>query len=58
MTWATVAKKDFRDAVQSRALWALVVVFVLLSIVSTYAYVEVPELFGSPAGADGSSPAR
>ncbi|WP_254761921.1 ABC transporter permease [Natrinema marinum] len=51
MTWATVAKKDFRDAVQSRALWSLVVVFVLLSIVSTYAYVEVPEMFGSPAGA-------
>ena len=51
MTWLAVAKKDFRDAVQSRALWALVVVFVVLSVVSTYAYVEVPELFGSPAGA-------
>ncbi|WP_254531623.1 ABC transporter permease [Natrinema gelatinilyticum] len=51
MTWAAVAKKDFRDAVQSRALWALVAVFVILSVVSTYAYVEVPEMFGSPAGA-------
>ncbi|ELY61792.1 ABC transporter [Natronococcus amylolyticus DSM 10524] len=51
MTWLTVAKKDFRDAVQSRALWALVAVFVVLSLVSTYAYVEVPEMFGSPAGA-------
>ena len=51
MTWLTVAKKDFRDAVQSRALWALVAVFVVLSVVSTYAYVEVPELFGSPGGA-------
>lgn len=51
MTWLTIAKKDFRDAVQSRALWALVAVFVLLSLVSTYAYVEVPELFGEPTGA-------
>ncbi|ELY48432.1 ABC transporter permease subunit [Natronorubrum bangense] len=51
MTWLVVAKKDFRDAVQSRALWALVAVFVVVSIVSTYAYVEVPELFGSPGGA-------
>jgi len=47
MTWATVAKKDFRDAVQSRALWALVGVFVVLSVISTYAYVEAPALLGS-----------
>ena len=52
MTWLTVAKKDFRDAVQSRALWALVVVFVILSVLSTYAYAEAPELFGEPGGAD------
>ena len=51
MTWVVVAKKDFRDAVQSRALWALVTVFVLLSLISAYAYVEVPEMFGEPAGA-------
>ncbi|MBX0297556.1 ABC transporter permease subunit [Haloarcula nitratireducens] len=51
MTWLAIAKKDFRDAVQSRALWALVAVFVLLSLVSTYAYVEVPEMFGESAGA-------
>lgn len=51
MTWLAIAKKDFRDAVQSRALWALVTVFVLLSLVSTYAYVRVPETFGEPAGA-------
>ncbi|MFP8958921.1 ABC transporter permease subunit [Natrialbaceae archaeon A-CW3] len=51
MTWHVVAKKDFRDAVQSRALWALVAIFVLLSVVSTYAYVEVPEMFGEPGGA-------
>ncbi|WP_114578663.1 ABC transporter permease subunit [Saliphagus sp. LR7] len=51
MTWLAVAKKDFRDAVQSRALWALVAVFVLLSMLSTYAFVEVPEMFGEPGGA-------
>jgi len=42
----SVAKKDFRDAIQSRALWTLVVVFALLLAVTTYAYVEVPEMFG------------
>jgi len=51
MTWVTVAKKDFRDAVQSRALWALVTAFVLLSVISSYAYVELPEMFGEPEGA-------
>lgn len=51
MTWTKIAKKDFRDAVQSRALWALVGVFVVLSLVSTYAYVELPEFFGEPGGA-------
>ncbi|MFA9427824.1 ABC transporter permease subunit [Natronorubrum sp. A-ect3] len=51
MTWLIIAKKDFRDAVQSRALWALVTVFVLLSVISAYAYIEVPEMFGEPAGA-------
>lgn len=42
----TVAKKDFRDAAQSRALWALVSVFVVLLLITTYAYVQVPEMFG------------
>lgn len=51
MTWQVVARKDFRDAIQSRALWALVAVFVTLSLISTYAYIEVPELFGEPEGA-------
>lgn len=41
-----VAKKDFRDAVQSRALWSLVAVFVALLLLTTYAYVEFPEMFG------------
>ncbi|WP_265108438.1 ABC transporter permease [Halosolutus halophilus] len=51
MTWVAIAKKDFRDAVQSRALWALVTIFVILSVISTYAYVEAPELLGSSTAA-------
>ena len=51
MTVLTVAKKDFRDAVQSRALWGLIATFVLLSMFSSYAYVSVPQLFGEPGGA-------
>ncbi len=47
MSWVAVAKKDFRDAVQSRALWALLAVFVLFSVLTTYAYVELPEAFGA-----------
>jgi len=42
----SVAKKDFRDAAQSRALWALVGVFVVLLLITTYGYSEFPELFG------------
>lgn len=42
----SVAKKDFRDAVQSRALWSLVGIFVVLLLVTTYGYAEFPELFG------------
>lgn len=51
MRVVTVAKKDFRDAVQSIALWSLVVVFALILLVTTYAYVQVPELFGPTAEA-------
>ena len=42
----SVAKKDFRDAVQSRALWSLVLVFVALLLITSYAFVEFPEMFG------------
>ncbi|QPV61544.1 ABC transporter permease [Halosimplex litoreum] len=44
MSTLAVAKKDFRDAVQSRALWALLAVFVVLSLTLTYSYVELPQL--------------
>mgnify|MGYP000631001837 CR=1 FL=1 len=46
MSWTAVAKKDFRDAVQSRALWALLAVFVVLSVVLSYSYTEFPTLVG------------
>lgn len=46
MTAVGVAKKDFRDAIQSRALWALVVILALLSMLTTYGYAEAPEMFG------------
>lgn len=42
----TVAKKDFKNAVQSRALWVLVVVFTLILVTTTYAYIQLPALFG------------
>jgi ABC-2 type transport system permease protein len=51
MSSLAIAKKDFRDAIQSRALWALVVTFVLLSVLTTYGYTEAPELFGGEAEA-------
>lgn len=41
-----VAEKDFRDAVQSRALWSLVVVFAAILSITSYAYVEFPAMFG------------
>ncbi|ELZ27514.1 ABC transporter [Halosimplex carlsbadense 2-9-1] len=44
MSTVAVAKKDFRDAVQSRALWGLLAVFVVLSVLLTYSYVEFPQL--------------
>jgi len=42
MSLTAVAKKDFRDAIQSRALWALLAVFVLLSSLLSYSYTEFP----------------
>jgi len=38
MSWTAVAKKDFQDALRSRAIWAISVVFILLSVVIAYVY--------------------
>lgn len=44
MSWAVVARKDFRDARLSRALWAITAAFVLLSAGMAVLYATVPEL--------------
>ncbi|WP_254765835.1 ABC transporter permease subunit [Salinilacihabitans rarus] len=46
MSWAAVAKKDFRDASHSRALWALLGVFVVVLTLTSYSYVELPAMLG------------
>ncbi|QGN07316.1 ABC transporter [Halorhabdus sp. CBA1104] len=40
MSTLAVAKKDFRDALRSRALWGLSALFVLLSVLIAYAFGE------------------
>lgn len=42
MSWLAVAKKDFKDAIQSRALWFLVVVFAVVASLISYSYTEFP----------------
>ncbi|MHB9287745.1 ABC transporter permease [Halobacteriales archaeon Cl-PHB] len=53
MSWQAVARKDFRDAVQSRALWGLSVVFVLLSLLISVVYATVEEVGGANASPKG-----
>lgn len=48
MRYLTIAKKDFRDASQSRALWVLVGVFAVLMLIVAYAVIEAPEVIGVP----------
>jgi ABC-2 type transport system permease protein len=55
MTFATVAKKDFQDAVRSRSFWALSVLFVGLALLTSYMYVTFPGTFTVGTG---SGPAR
>ncbi|WP_232703297.1 ABC transporter permease subunit [Halobacterium wangiae] len=50
MSWSVVAKKDFRDAGRSKALWALSVLFVLFMAGMAYVYTLVQS--GGPAGTD------
>lgn len=49
MSWIHVARKDFQDAGRSRALWALAVLFVLLSALITWAF---GSLLGGEEGVD------
>jgi ABC-2 type transport system permease protein len=46
MSVTAVARKDFQDAVRSRSLWALSVLFVGIAMLTSYMYVEFPELLG------------
>lgn len=44
MSWAVVARKDFREARLSRSLWAATTVFVLLAAGMAVLYATVPEV--------------
>lgn len=46
MSTLAVAKKDFRDALRSRALWAISIIFILLSLLVAYAFAEFPDALG------------
>lgn len=53
MSWRAVARKDFRDAIRSRAFWAISALFVLLALLVAGAYGLFPEELGgdpSPRG--------
>lgn len=53
MSWAVVAKKDFRDAIRSRALWGLSAVFLLLVGGISVLYATVDEISGGDPTAVG-----
>ncbi|MFW6435530.1 MAG: ABC transporter permease subunit [Halovenus sp.] len=46
MSTLAVAKKDFRDALRSRALWAISIIFIFLSLIIAYAFAEFPAELG------------
>lgn len=46
MSWTVVAKKDFRDAIRSKTLWVLSVLFVLFAGGFTYVFWFIPQLVG------------
>jgi len=41
MTWPDVAKKEFRDAVRARSLWAVAAVFAVFMVATTYVHAFV-----------------
>lgn len=47
MSTIVVAKKDFRDAIRSRMLLALTVLFAVFTIGSAYVSTQIPELIGT-----------
>jgi len=57
MSAITVAKKDFRDAIRSRTLLALVVLFALFTAGGAYVSTLITGLLGDAAGSGGSQSA-
>lgn len=53
MSWAVVAKKDFQDAIRSRALWGLSTLFLLLVGLFAVVYATVDEVSGGNPSALG-----
>ena len=53
MSWQAVARKDFQDAIRSRAFWAISALFVLLALVVSGAYGYFPDAFGGDASPRG-----
>jgi ABC-2 type transport system permease protein len=53
MTWAVVAKKDFQDAIRSRALWALSAIFLVLVGLFSVVYASVDVVSGGDPSALG-----
>lgn len=53
MSWAVVAKKDFQDAIRSRALWGLSAIFLLLVGGIAVLYASVDAVSGSDPSALG-----
>lgn len=53
MSWTEIARKDFRDALRYRVLWALTALFVLLVGGLSYAFVTVDSLGGQVSGSLG-----
>lgn len=53
MSWKVVARKDFQDAVRSRALWGLSALFLLMAIGIALAYANIDEISGGDPSALG-----
>ena len=52
MSWSVIAKKDFRDASRSKALWGLTALFVLFMAGAAYAYTLIQNSAGAGAEAE------
>jgi ABC-2 type transport system permease protein len=53
MSWTVIARKDFRDALRSRAFWGVSALFLLLVVGLSVAYAQVGEISGGDPSALG-----